>query len=153
MALSILVAFAIVGVVTSRVGQPSVSIRAGISPPASPSGDDGAISRLETNLHALENGPPKEGASGRSLPDAETMIDRLTLRLLTTPNDVEGWRMLGWSHFHLGRYDLATSACERAVGLAPGSDELKRLYEEARTKASTNAGPALTSPNGRRDTP
>ena len=64
------------------------------------------------------------------------MIERLAARLETTPDDIEGWRMLGWSYFHTGRYQQAATAYARAVELDPSSAELKRSYEEAKAKAS-----------------
>jgi cytochrome c-type biogenesis protein CcmH len=64
------------------------------------------------------------------------MIERLAARLETTPEDVKGWRMLGWSYFHTARYKQAAAAYARAVELDPSSAELKRSYEEAKAKAS-----------------
>jgi cytochrome c-type biogenesis protein CcmH len=70
------------------------------------------------------------------LPDVNTMIERLAARLKTAPEDIEGWRMLGWSYFQTGRYQQAATAYARAVELDPSSAEFKLLYEEAKAKAS-----------------
>jgi cytochrome c-type biogenesis protein CcmH len=70
------------------------------------------------------------------LPDVNTMIERLVARLKTTPKDVEGWRMLGWSYFNMQRYDEAAAAYAKAVELDPNSGEFKRLYEEAKARAA-----------------
>lgn len=73
---------------------------------------------------------------GKLLPDVNTMIERLVARLETTPEDVKGWRMLGWSYFNTGRYEQAATAYAKAVALDPNSAELKLSYEEAKAKAS-----------------
>jgi cytochrome c-type biogenesis protein CcmH/NrfG len=65
-----------------------------------------------------------------------TMIERLAARLKTTPDDIEGWRTLGWSYFNTGRYKQAATAYARAIELDPNSAELKLSYEEAKAKAS-----------------
>ena len=80
--------------------------------------------------------PASAAEAGELLPDANTMIERLAARLETTPDDIEGWRMLGWSYFHTARYQQAATAYARAVELDPSSAELKRSYEEAKAKAS-----------------
>jgi cytochrome c-type biogenesis protein CcmH len=80
--------------------------------------------------------PASRAASDKLLPDVNTMIERLAARLETTPGDVEGWRMLGWSYFNTARYEQAATAYARAVELDPTSAELKLLYEEAKAKAS-----------------
>jgi cytochrome c-type biogenesis protein CcmH len=64
------------------------------------------------------------------------MIERLAARLETAPDDVNGWRMLGWSYFNTERYDEAVKAYAKAVELDPNSDELKSAYEQAKAKAS-----------------
>ena len=66
------------------------------------------------------------------------MIERLAARLETAPEDVKGWRMLGWSYFNMERYEQAAAAYAKAVELDPSSAELKRSYEEAKAKASNS---------------
>jgi cytochrome c-type biogenesis protein CcmH len=84
---------------------------------------------------------------GKPLPDVNTMIKRLAARLETTPNDVKGWRMLGWSYFNTARYKQAAVAYARAAALDPSSAELKLAYEEAKAKAAEgDAAAAATSP-------
>jgi len=73
-------------------------------------------------------------AAGKLLPDVNTMIERLAARLEATPDDIKGWRMLGWSYFHTKRYKEAATAYARAVELDPNSAELK--LEETKAKAS-----------------
>jgi cytochrome c-type biogenesis protein CcmH len=83
--------------------------------------------------------------AGDLLPDVNTMIERLAARLDAAPDDIKGWRMLGWSYFNTGRYEKAAIAYARAVALDPSSAELKRLHEEAKEKASGSSH-AQTAP-------
>jgi tetratricopeptide (TPR) repeat protein len=80
--------------------------------------------------------PASAAADGKSLPDVNTMIDRLAARLETAPGDIKGWRMLGWSYFNTGRYRQAATAYAKAAELDPSSAEIKVSYEEAKAKAS-----------------
>ncbi len=89
--------------------------------------------------------PPSVAAAGKLLPDVNTMIDRLGSRLKTTPDDIEGWRMLGWSYFHTARYEQAATAFAKAVELDPSSVELKLSYEQAKAKASESDTSETTS--------
>ena len=129
-----------IGAVTSYVEDP---------PEATGSGDttSSSLSRSESNGEMLARlmdyarsigteEPASTAEAGELLPDANTMIERLAARLETTPDDIEGWRMLGWSYFHTARYQQAATAYARAVELDPSSAELKRSYEEAKAKAS-----------------
>jgi cytochrome c-type biogenesis protein CcmH len=75
------------------------------------------------------------------------MIERLAARLETTPQDLEGWRMLGWSYFHTQRYEQAALAFGKALDLDPGSAELKLSYEEAKAKTSLQSGAVDEDPN------
>lgn len=92
--------------------------------------------------------PASRAAAGELLPDVSTMIERLAARLEAAPDDVRGWRMLGWSYFNIGRYREAAAAYERALGLDPGSAELKRAYDQARLKASEAGSGEASAPSG-----
>jgi cytochrome c-type biogenesis protein CcmH len=85
-------------------------------------------------------------AGGKLLPDVITMTERLAARLETAPGDIKGWRMLGWSYFHTGRYTQAAAAYARAVELDPNSAELKASYEEAKAKSSESDKLETASP-------
>lgn len=80
------------------------------------------------------------------LPDVNTMIERLAARLKISPQDIEGWRMLGWSYFHTARYEQAVAAFESALELDPSSAELRLSYEEAKAKASESSNSETASP-------
>jgi cytochrome c-type biogenesis protein CcmH len=132
-----------VGAATSYVGD---------SPETSGSGDtiSFSLSRSGSNAEMLARltdytrsigteEPASMAATGKMLPDVNTMIERLATRLETTPDDIEGWRMLGWSYINTARYGEAATAYARAVELDPSSAELKLSYEEAKAKASESA--------------
>jgi cytochrome c-type biogenesis protein CcmH len=105
--------------------------------------NDEALARLKDYAGSIgTEQPAPTPAPGKLLPDVNTMIERLAARLETTPGDIKGWRMLGWSYVHTGRYEQAAAALARAVELDPNSAELKLAYEEAKTRASspTEAG-------------
>ena len=112
------------------------------------SGPDGdMLARLTAYARSIGDAPPSStAAAGELLPDVNAMIGRLAARLEATPQDIEGWRMLGWSYFHTARYEQAAAAFGRALQLDPDSAELKLSYEEARAKASGSDG-AETAPS------
>lgn len=51
--------------------------------------------------------------------EIEAMVERLAQRLEQTPDDVEGWRMLGRSYTVMGRFAEAARAFSRAAAKAP----------------------------------
>ena len=125
-----------IGAATFYLGDPPEATGSG----ESNSGSDGEIARLKDYARSIGAGKPASTAEpGKPLLDVNTMIERLAARLETAPEDVKGWRMLGWSYFHTGRYKEAASAWARAVELDPNSAELKLAYEEAKAKASDNS--------------
>ncbi|MFN0219553.1 MAG: tetratricopeptide repeat protein [Hyphomicrobium sp.] len=89
------------------------------------------------SIGVVESAAP--APTGNLLPDVNTMIERLEARLKTTPEDIKGWRMLGWSYFNMAHYQQAATAYAKAVELDPASAELKRSYEEAKAKASESS--------------
>ena len=120
-----------IGTAIPYVGNAPEAARAGET--ISFSGPDGEmLTRLTDYARSIGTEQPSSTtAAGELLPDVNAMIERLAARLKTTPQDVEGWRMLGWSYFHTTRYEQAATAFGRALELDPGSAELKLSYEEA----------------------
>jgi cytochrome c-type biogenesis protein CcmH len=103
--------------------------------------DGELLTQLTDYARTLESGQTSTPATpGEYLPDVNAMIERLAARLESTPQDLEGWRMLGWSYFHTERYEQAAAAFGKALELDPASAELKLSYEEAKAKASGNSG-------------
>src|SRR5262249_52133123 len=80
--------------------------------------------------------PASTAAAGKLLPDVNTMIEWLAARLETTPDDIKGWRMLGWSYFHTERYKEAATAYARAGERGPDFAEVQLSYQEAKAKSS-----------------
>jgi tetratricopeptide (TPR) repeat protein len=99
--------------------------------------DNEALASLKDYTRSIGGQGPEHGSPPEKLlPDVNTMTEQLAARLKTAPGDVKGWRMLGWSYFHTGRYKQAAAALARAIELDPKSAELKSAYDEATAKAS-----------------
>lgn len=129
-----------IGAATSYVRDPPEATGSGdtISFSLSRSGSNAEmLARLTDYTRSIgTEEPASTAATGKLLPGVNTMIERLAARLETTPDDIEGWRMLGWSYFNMARYDEAATAYARAVELDLSSAKLKLSYEEAKAKAS-----------------
>ena len=112
-----------------------------MSPSLSRSGSDGEmLARLKDYTRSIgAEEPASTPATGTLQPDVSSMIEKLAARLEATPADIKGWRMLGWSYFHTGRYEQAAAAYARALQLDPDSAELKRSHEGAKAKALDSA--------------
>src|SRR4026209_1011106 len=85
-----------VGAITSYVGDPHEATGSGdtISSSLSRSRSNGEmLARLTDYARSIETDDPASmAAAGKPLPDVDTMIEQLTARLETTPEDIEGWR-------------------------------------------------------------
>jgi hypothetical protein len=112
------------------------------SPPHSGSNDEMLASLTDYPRSIGAEGAASAAAPRKSLPDVNTMIERLAARLETTPNDVKGWRMLAWSYFHTGRYKQAAAAL-RAVQRLIRRPELVPEEAKARPKAIIGESRAL----------
>ena len=71
-----------------------------------------------------------------SVAPVDEMIGNLEARLASAPNDVEGWRMLGWSKFRTDDYAGAAAAYAQAAKLAPQDAETLSAYGEALARAA-----------------
>jgi cytochrome c-type biogenesis protein CcmH len=108
--------------------------------------DDEMLARLEDYTRSIGGeDADSTAATGQLLPDVQTMTDRLAARLQTAPEDIQGWRMLGWSYFTTEHFEQAATAYARALELDPNSAELRLAYEEAKTKASKSGNSARAS--------
>jgi cytochrome c-type biogenesis protein CcmH len=65
------------------------------------------------------------------MPSLDVLAERLAARMEQTPNDIEGWMMLGRTYFALGNAPQALAALERAYALAPDDLDVKLTYAEA----------------------
>jgi cytochrome c-type biogenesis protein CcmH/NrfG len=140
---------AAIGAAVSNVAEPPEAAGSADTTSYSVSGS-GSDGEMLTSLADYTRSIGAEGAAsapadGKSLPDVNTMIERLAARLETTPEDLEGWQMLGRSYFHTAHYEQAATAFARAIELDPSSAELKRAYEEAKAKASNSVNSETAS--------
>ncbi len=114
-------------------------------------------------LYALLGRPDLPGAGQRSTAmaaapadaahdgaDVQAMIVQLEAQLRQTPEDVNGWRMLGWSYFQTGRFAEAAEAYGRAATLEPTNAEHFSAQGEALVQAGGGqvTPPALTAFRG-----
>jgi tetratricopeptide (TPR) repeat protein len=129
---AVFVLIAGIGAATTYLAKPPDTTRAEHS-----SSHDETLARLKDYTHSIGTEAPAPAATpSKSLPDVNTMIERLSARLEASPDDAKGWRMLGWSYFHTERYKEAVVAYARAVALDANSAELKLEFEQAKAKAS-----------------
>ena len=83
---------------------------------------------------------PADGAHDGA--DVQAMIVQLETQLRQTPEDVNGWRMLGWSYFQTGRFAEAAEAYGRAGTLEPTNAE----HFSAQGEALVQAGGGQVTP-------
>ena len=80
------------------------------------------------------------------MPDVNTMIAKLVARLEKQPNDVKGWKMLGWSYLNTDRPEEAATAYETALKLEPSDLEIKKALDQAKSATRTPPSDPETSP-------
>ncbi len=71
-----------------------------------------------------------------NIDSVDSMIDSLAAKLAANPDNADGWRMLGWSYFNLGRYQESADAYSKAVGLRPGDAGFLSAFGEAQVMAA-----------------
>ena len=76
--------------------------------------------------------------------DVAGMIGQLEAKMKQSPNDPEGWRMLGWSYLQTARYAEAATAYGRAAALDP-----KAEYMSAQGEAFVQAANGQVTPDAR----
>ena len=64
------------------------------------------------------------------------MVLKLKARLQQTPNDPEGWRMLGWAQMNLQHFNEAAEAYFKAMGLDPANTEYKSAFVDATVQSA-----------------
>ncbi len=82
--------------------------------------------------------PPQQAAAAAAHPMGEvsTMVAQLEAQLQQSPDNAEGWRMLGWSYMHLKRPADAAKAYAKAAALVPGNGDYLSAEGEAQTVAA-----------------
>ena len=106
-----------------RPDLPSVRREAGSSAPIS----------VRQAVVAPQGAAPQASAG---LASVDELIQRLVDRLKTSPDNAEGWRMLGWSYFGVERYAEAAEAYAKAVALAPDAASIRAAQGEAVVRAA-----------------
>ncbi len=79
---------------------------------------------------------PNTAPTAQPLSSVEGMVEGLAARLANNPEDVDGWRMLGWSYFNMERYGEAMDAYKHAVALAPDNADYQSAYGESMVRAA-----------------
>ena len=91
-----------------------------------------------------------------ALPDVNAMIAKLVIRLEKQPDDVRGWKMLGWSYLNTERPEEAEKAYETALKIDRDDIEIKKGLAAAKAaqtaKTGTPPSDPATSPAGRDST-
>jgi tetratricopeptide (TPR) repeat protein len=105
--------------------------------------DDGSVNAeaLEALRTYVDTIAPKRKLSAAppfvsepaQLADVDTMIARLAARLENQPEDIKGWKLLGWSYLNVDRPEEAASAYEKALKLEPSDVEIKKALTQARS--------------------
>lgn len=115
------------------------------------SGDPQALDALRAYADKLD--PEKQSTAGTSpaagsaeLPAVDTMIAKLAARLEKEPDDVKGWKMLGWSYLNTGRPGDAATAYETALKLAPDDPEIRKSLDQARLAQIAKGGTSPSDP-------
>ena len=94
------------------------------------------VARLAASTQSGAANEPERSGQPTQLATVDEMIERVIVRLRAQPNDVEGWRMLGWSYFSTERYPEAVGAYAKAVALSPSLPLLQSSFGEALVSAA-----------------
>ncbi|MET3469568.1 cytochrome c-type biogenesis protein CcmH [Novosphingobium sp. 1529] len=86
------------------------------------------------------NAAPDAEPSPEPSPVVDDTITRMEQRLKDEPEDVQGWRMLGWAYFQNARYKDAARALRKATALDPDHAESFSFLGEALVMASRREG-------------
>jgi cytochrome c-type biogenesis protein CcmH len=116
----------------------SVGLYAALGRPDLPSAQSPALAA------ATQQPAPTGAQTAQAQPsggDVEALVKRIEKRVEENPKDPEGWRMLGWSYYNMGRHKDAVAAYRRAVDLQKDNPTLKALMGEAMV---TEAGDNVT---------
>ena len=102
------------------------------------------VDEIDAKRQSTAATPP--ASESVELPDVNTMIAKLVARLEKQPNDVKGWKMLGWSYLNTDRPEEAATAYETALKLEPSDLEIKKALDQAKSAARTPPSDPETSP-------
>lgn len=128
--LAALLVLGLTGGVYQQIGRPDLALNPSLRATASQPMEDSAL-------------PATDGS-----PEAEfgAMVADLAARLAASPDDIEGWVLLGRSYMQIGQFGEAAEAFGEARARIPEpSDDLDLSYAEARILGDQSA---LTGPAG-----
>ena len=122
---------------TAPAARPALSTPPSAEPAARPALSTPPSAEPTARL-ALSTSPGTEPAAPQStaqpqtgLPSVEEMTQRLQAKLQRNPQDVEGWRMLGWAYFNIEHFADAANAYSKAIELRPDAAEYRSARGEA----------------------
>jgi cytochrome c-type biogenesis protein CcmH len=79
----------------------------------------------------LQSAPQPSASAVPTTGQVDEMVAKLERRLKSSPNDADGWRMLGWSYFNTQRYAQSAEAYKMAMTLDSGNLDYRAAYAEA----------------------
>lgn len=103
-----------------------------------------ALSILKSRGTPADPAPAPESAA--PVGDVPAMIAGLEKKLAANPQDAEGWNMLGWSYYNVGRYADAAKAYGRATAIDPKN----ATYWSALGEVIILSGPGGVTPDAER---
>jgi cytochrome c-type biogenesis protein CcmH len=133
------------------VGSPelpsALSAQARLEPTPAPrrSADGAAQPQAASAVEALASRTTVQPQAG--LASVDEMIQRVQARLQRSPQDADGWRMLGWAYFSIERFTDAANAYSRAIELRSDSAE----YRSARGEALVRGADGIVTAAARKD--
>jgi cytochrome c-type biogenesis protein CcmH len=98
-------------------------------------------------ITASAGAPPQASADAQGAEPGHvaSMVAQLEAKMRQSPNDPEGWRMLGWSYMQTGRFADAAVAYGKASALDPANAD----YQSARGEALVRAADGHVTPEAR----
>ena len=87
---------------------------------------------------SVTGGSATDNSSAAQAPALLDLLPQLEERLATSPDDIDGWRLLGRSYLSVGEFDGARSAFEKAIAL--DDSDVATLAQLAETIAMTQNG-------------
>lgn len=108
--------------------------------------DLAALQSYASSIDAPYEKASGKAATGEPLPGVDQMIGKLVARLEQHPDDVKGWKMLGWSYLNTGQTDDAARAYETALRLAPSDAEITAALAAVKSAQAEN----IQSPIGKK---
>lgn len=106
----------------------------------------GLIALLAIALPILRSSKTKDAPAAepqKPVGDVPSMIAELEKKLAANPGDAEGWNMLGWSYYNVGRYADAVKAYAHAADIDPKNP----VYWSALGEVLVLSGPGGVTPD------